>query len=72
VISLVPLLSELGAGVSRSGLCSGILQYRNGFLLLYEAGELTILVSLSDAGQLGLLNLLVQKKLPRILAGGGT
>lgn len=70
VIGLVPLLSDLGAGVSRSGLCSGILQYRNGFLLLYEAGELTILVSLSDAGQLGLLNLLVQKKLPRILADG--
>jgi CheY-like chemotaxis protein/predicted regulator of Ras-like GTPase activity (Roadblock/LC7/MglB family) len=69
VVSLIPLLLELGAGVSRSGLCSGILQYRNGFLLLYEAGELTILVSLSDAGQLGLLNLLVQKKLPRILAG---
>ncbi len=70
VISLVPLLSKLGASVSRSALRSGILQYENGFLLLYEAGQLTILVSLSDAGQLGLLNLLVQKKLPRILAGG--
>ena len=70
VARVVPSLSELGTGISRSGLRSGILQYENGFLLLYEAGRLTILVSLSDAGQLGLLNLLVQKKLPRILAGG--
>ena len=70
VTPLVPLLSELGTGLSRSALRSAIFQYGNGFALLYEAGPLTILVSLSDAGQLGLLNLLVQKKLPRILAGG--
>jgi CheY-like chemotaxis protein len=70
VVTLVPLLSELGTMASRAGLRSGILQYDDGFLLFYEAGRLTILVSLADAGQLGLLNLLVQKKLPRILAGG--
>jgi len=72
VTRLVPLLTELGAGVSRAGLRSGIFQYENGFLVLHEAGRLTILVALSDAGQLGLLNLMVQKKLPRILAGGGS
>ena len=66
---LVPLLEEAGAGLALKGLRSAILQYGEGFLLLYEAGPLTIFVSLSDAGQLGLLNLLVQKKLPRILAG---
>lgn len=72
VTRLVPLLTELGAGVSRSGLRSGIFQYENGFLVLHEAGRMTIFVALSDAGQLGLLNLLVQKKVPRILAGGGS
>jgi CheY-like chemotaxis protein/predicted regulator of Ras-like GTPase activity (Roadblock/LC7/MglB family) len=67
---LVPLMEEAGKDLALRGLRSAILQYGEGFLLLYEAGPFTIVVALSDAGQLGLLNLLVQKKLPRILAGG--
>jgi CheY-like chemotaxis protein len=65
---LSPLLDPLGETTSHRNLRSIILQFGDGFVVVYRAGHVDVLLSLSDARQLGLLHYLVRKSLPDLLA----
>ncbi len=62
-------LWDLGDSAGKGALRSALLQYRSGFLALFvlPSGRL-LLASLADVGQLGLLRLAVERRLPKLLA----